>query len=77
MHLGSPAKENAIFLVKCADYKCLAVCDPSGKWRGYYNDEELPPDIRVIVAIPPELITPFSRGFKRKQLCPVPARTQN
>jgi hypothetical protein len=71
MNPGSPPPSDAIFLVKCADYKCLAVRNGNGKWKSFYDDAELPNDVEAIVSVPLELVLPFLPDFKRARLCPV------
>ena len=71
MNHGVPSSPGeAVFLVKCADYKCLAVRDANGRWKSFYNDAELPDNTEVIMAVPIELILPFLSEIKRVQLCP-------
>jgi hypothetical protein len=71
MNPGPPSPGSAIFLVKCADYKCLAVRDPNGDWRSFYDDAELHDVAEVIISVPLELVLPFLPDFKRERLCPV------
>ena len=71
MNPGFPPSSDAIFLVKCADYKCLAVRHANGKWKSSYDDTALPDDAEVVVSVPLELVLPFLPDFKRERLCPV------
>jgi hypothetical protein len=64
---------DGVFLVKCADYKCLAVRDANGRWKSFYDETQLPDDTETIMAIPIELILPFLPDIKRVQLCPAPS----
>jgi hypothetical protein len=59
-----------VFLVKCTDCKCLAVRGPGGRWKGFYDDAELPAGTEAVMAIPIELIRPFLPDIKRARLCP-------
>jgi hypothetical protein len=68
--LLSPDSE--VFLVKCADYKCLAVRGANGRWKSFYDDAELPRATEPVFAIPAELILPFLPDIQRGRLCPVP-----
>ncbi len=67
---------DAVFLVKCADCKCLAVRGANGRWKNLYDDVELPRDTEAIIAVPVESILAFLPAIKRVQLCPaqLPAR---
>ena len=65
-----------VFLVKCADSKCLAVRGANGKWKSFYDDGELPGDAEAVIAVPVELILPFLPEIKRVQLCPVSLHEQ-
>jgi hypothetical protein len=75
-HGVSAPPGDGVFLVKCADYKCLAVRDANGRWKSFYNDGQLPEDTETIMAIPIELILPFLPDIKRVQLCPAPSSAQ-
>ena len=75
-HGVSAPPGDGVFLVKCADYKCLAVRDANGRWKSFYNDAELPDNTEVIMAVPIELILPFLPEIKRVQLCPAPSPGQ-
>ncbi len=70
MNPGFSSPEDAIFLVKCVDYKCLAVRGTNGRWKSFYDDTELPDVTEVVVPVPLELVLPFLPDFKRKRLCP-------
>jgi hypothetical protein len=77
MNHGVPSSSSdAVFLVKCADCKCLAVRGANGRWRSFYDDAELPDHTEAIIAVPVESILPFLPAIKRVQLCPaqLPAR---
>ena len=71
MNHGNPSPGNAIFLVQCADYKCLAVRDTNGKWKSLYDDTELPDVADIVISVPLELVLPFLPEFKRERLCPI------
>ena len=71
MNPGLQSTGDAIFLVKCADYKCLAARDANGKWRNFYRDAELPEVTKIIASVPYELVLPFLPDFKRERLCPI------
>jgi hypothetical protein len=71
MNHGIPSSSrDGVFLVKCADCKCLAVRNANGRWKSFYNDAELPDDTEAVIAVPVELILPFLPEIKRVQLCP-------
>jgi hypothetical protein len=36
------------FMVEGVGFRCMAYCDPDGKWRNAINDGELPGDIRLV-----------------------------
>ncbi len=67
----SPTSE--VFLVKSADYKCLAVRGANGRWKSFYDDAELPRATEPLMAIPAELILPFLPDIQRGRLCPMPS----
>jgi hypothetical protein len=71
----SPSSDG-VFLVKCADCKCLAVRGANGRWKSFYDDAELPADTEAVIAVPVELIMPFLPAIKRARLCPVPSPAQ-
>ena len=78
MNHGVPSSpDDGVFLVKCADYKCLAVRNANGKWKSFYDDAELPGDAEAIIAVPLELILPFLPEIKRVQLCPDQSLSKN
>jgi hypothetical protein len=68
---------SGVFLVKCADCKCLAVRGANGGWKSFYDDAELPDDTEAVIAVPVELIMPFLPEIKRARLCPVPSSARN
>ena len=71
MNHGDPSASNGgVFLVKCADCKCLAVRDANGRWRSFYDDAELPDNTEALMAVPIELVLPFLPAIKRARLCP-------
>jgi len=77
MNHGVPTSPcDAVFLVKCADYKCLAVRDANGRWKSFYDDAELPDNTETVMVVPIELILPFLPAIKRVQLCPAPSPDQ-
>lgn len=69
-HGVSSPPDGGVFLVGCADCKCLAVRSPDGRWKGFYDDAELPGDTQAVMAIPIELVLPFLPDIKRARLCP-------
>ena len=69
-HGVSSSPGGGVFLVKCADCKCLAVRGPNGRWRGFYDDVELPDGTEAVIAIPIELVLPFLPAIKCARLCP-------
>ena len=73
-HGVSPPRCGGVFLVKCADCKCLAVRNEDGGWKCLYDDTELPVDTEAVLAMPVELILPFLPSIKRARLCPVSIR---
>jgi hypothetical protein len=36
------------FIVQCVGFRCMAYRDSSGKWRDYFNDDEIPGEVDVI-----------------------------
>jgi len=72
MNLGvSPSSRDGVFLVKYADCKCLAVRGANGRGKSFYDGTEMPDDIKVVIAVPIELILPSLTDIKRVQMCPV------
>jgi len=69
-HGVSSPPGGGVFLVKCADCKCLAVRGPGSRWRSFYDDMELPDGTDAVMAIPIELVLPFLPDIKRARLCP-------
>jgi hypothetical protein len=67
---------NAIFLVKCADYKCLAIQDANGKWKSFHDNAQLPDVAEIVLSIPFELVRPFLPASTRQPLCPIPLPAQ-
>jgi hypothetical protein len=65
-----PPPGDGVFLVKCADCKCLAVRGPNGRWKGFYDEAELPDGTEAVMAIPAELVLPFLPAIQRARLCP-------
>jgi len=76
MNPGFQPPGDAIFLVRCADYKCLAVQSADGRWKGFYDNMELSGEVEVVVPIPFELALPFLPDAKRRQLCLIPPGMQ-
>jgi hypothetical protein len=76
-HGVSPPPGGGVFLVQCADCKCLAVRGANGRWQSLYDDIELSDDTKPVMAIPVELILPFLPALKRARLCPVRLPVQN
>jgi hypothetical protein len=77
MNHGVPSSSsNAVFLVKCADCKRLAVRSANGRWKSFYDDAELPDNTEAVMAVPIELILPFLPEIKRVQLCPAQSPEQ-
>ena len=76
MNHGDPSASGGVFLVKCADCKCLAVRDANGRWKSFYDDAELPDGTRAIIAVPVGLVLPFLPEIKRVQLCPAQSPKQ-
>jgi len=68
MNPGSQSSGEAIFLVRCADCKCLAVCGPDGRWKNFYDETQLLEVTEVILPVPLELVLPFLPDFKRERL---------
>ena len=70
MNPGLQPPGDAIFLVKCVDFKCLAVRSADDKWKNYCDDTELPDVAEVIVPVPYELILPFLPDAKHPLAMP-------
>jgi len=71
MNPGSEVSGDTIFLVRCTDFKCLAVRDANGKWRNFYDDTVVYDVQEAILAVPYELVLPFLPQTKRQRLSPV------
>ncbi len=69
-HGVSSLSGGGVFLVQCADRKCLAARGANGRWRGFYDDAELPGETEPVMAIPFELVLPFLPDIRRARLCP-------
>jgi hypothetical protein len=65
-----PPPGDGVFLVNYEDCKCLAVRGAGGRWKGFYDDVELPGGTEAVMAIPIELVLPFLPAIKRARLCP-------
>ncbi len=76
MNLGFQPSGDAIFLVKCTDYKCLAVPGANGQWKSYYDGRDLPDVTEVVISIPFGLILPFLLNARPYRLSPVPLRVE-
>jgi hypothetical protein len=35
-------------MVQCCGFNCMAYCDENGKWRGAYDDDELPEPVSIL-----------------------------
>jgi hypothetical protein len=77
MNPGVPSPSSGgVFLVKCADCKCLAVRSANGGWKSFYDEAELPADTEAVITVPVELILPFLPEIRRVQLCPAQSPAQ-
>jgi hypothetical protein len=38
------------FIVQCVGFRCMAYRDSSGKWRDYFNDDEITGEVSIISA---------------------------
>jgi len=36
------------FIVQCADFRCMAYRDSSGKWMDYFNGDELKGEVTIV-----------------------------
>ena len=36
------------FIVQCANFRCMAYRDSRGKWRDYFNGDELQGEVTII-----------------------------
>jgi hypothetical protein len=36
------------FIVQCADFRCMAYRDSSGKWLDYFTGDELKGDVKIV-----------------------------
>ncbi len=43
-----PAPREKAFIVQCINFRCMAYRDTRGKWRDYFNGDELPSDVTII-----------------------------
>jgi hypothetical protein len=37
--------------VRCGGYRCMAFRDKDGKWRGYYDRQELPEPVEILMVL--------------------------
>ena len=44
----APNPRDKAFIVQCKGFRCMAFRDSSGKWRDYFNGEELHGEVTVI-----------------------------
>jgi len=77
MHTGIHAACDSIFLVKCADFKCLAVRGGDGRWKSFYDNIELTGAVEPVMSIPIELVLPFLSEHERERIFSIPVRVQN
>jgi hypothetical protein len=38
------------FIVQCVGFRCMAYRDTAGKWRDYFNDDEIQGEVTIISA---------------------------
>jgi hypothetical protein len=43
----SPQKSKS-FIVQCVGFRCMAYRDSKGKWRDYFNDDEIVGEVSII-----------------------------
>jgi hypothetical protein len=43
-----PSPKEKPFIVQCSGFRCMAYCDSRGKWRDYFNGEEIQGEITII-----------------------------
>jgi len=43
-----PGLREKAFIVQCVNYRCMAYRDSSGKWRDYFNGEEIQGEVLII-----------------------------
>jgi hypothetical protein len=36
------------FIVQCADFRCMAYRDSSGKWLDYFNGDEIKGEVKIV-----------------------------
>jgi hypothetical protein len=36
------------FIVQCTGFRCMAYRDNTGKWRDYFNDDEIHGEVNII-----------------------------
>ena len=77
MNSGIQTACDSIFLVKCADFKCLAVRSADGRWKSFYDDITLTGAVEPVMSIPIELVLPFLSANKRERLLSTAVRLQN
>jgi hypothetical protein len=77
MNIACQTRRDSIFLVKCADFKCLAVRGANGHWQNFQNNVELPGEVEAVLPLPVELILPFLSERKREQLLSMPIPVQH
>jgi hypothetical protein len=45
---GQPPAAGRRYWIQCSDYRCLAVMDELGRWKSFYDGEDIPDFIRVV-----------------------------
>ena len=76
MNTGDQRQLGSIFLVRCADFKCLAVRGADGRWKSFHDDAKMSGEVEPLVSFPVELILPFLSQRKREQLLSIPVPVQ-
>jgi hypothetical protein len=46
--MRAPSSRDKPFIVQCSGYRCMAYRDSGGKWRDYFNGEEIQGEVTVI-----------------------------
>jgi len=41
-------KKRESFIVQCIGFRCMAYRDRMGKWRDYFNDDEIQGEVKII-----------------------------
>ena len=46
----APAGRGDPFIVQCEGFRCMAYRDKTGKWRDYFNGDEISGEVQILTA---------------------------